>query len=234
MRRVVSAAQPLTVAHRAGNSIAGLQAAGRAGVDLVEADVRYRSGRLEVRHTKSMGPIPLLWDRWALAPGWTPQLALQDLLRAKPAGSELMLDVKGGQEHFPREIVRVIEDVMPDEEYSVCSQYWHLLAAFYDDPRARIVHSIGSKAMLKTVLPRLEGHRADAVSIHMKLLSPAVVEDLYRRVSVIMTWPVNDMADLRRLQGWGVNGFISDRLDLLQVLVGERHEGAGELQSQSS
>lgn len=222
MRRAISAAEPLTVAHRAGNSVADLLAASAAGVDLIELDVRFFAGRLEVRHLKTMGPIPLLWDRWALSPGWTPRLTLQDILRAKPPGCELMLDVKGGQEHFPREIVRVVEELMPNEDYSVCSQYWDLLSAFYDDPRARIVHSIGSKSMLTTVLPRLEGHRSDAVSIHMKLLSPAVVESLYQRVSLIMTWPVNALADLRRLQSWGVNGFISDRLDLLRVLVNER------------
>lgn len=226
MRRPVSPAEPLTVAHRAGNSIDGLLAASAAGVDVIEADIRYRAGRLEVRHLKSMGPVPLLWDRWALSPGWTQRLTLQEILRAKPPGCELMLDVKGGGERFPREIVRVVEELMPDEDYSVCSQYWDLLEPFHDDPRARIVHSIGSTRMLTSVLPRLEGHRADAVSIHKKLLSPAVLENLYRRVSLIMTWPVNELTDVRRLQGWGVNGFISDRLDLLELLVDERQRGS--------
>lgn len=222
MRRQVSAAEPLTVAHRAGNGILTLQAACAAGVDLIEADVRYRRGRLEVRHLKTMGPVPLLWDRWALTPSWTPQFLLQDLLAATPIGCELMLDVKGGGEHFPREIVRVVRELMPNREYSVCSQFWGLLEAFHEDPHARIIHSIGSTAMLRNVLPRLEGHRSDAVSIHMKLLTPAIVEDLLRRVSLIMTWPVNREPDLRRLQSWGVNGFISDRLELLQSLIAER------------
>lgn len=224
MRRQVSAAEPLTVAHRAGNSILTLQRACAAGVDLVEADVRYRAGRLEVRHLKTMGPVPLLWDRWALTPSWTPQFLLQDLLSATPGDCELMLDVKGGGEHFPREIVRVVRELMPNREYSVCSQFWGLLSAFHEDPHARIIHSIGSSAMLRDVLPRLEGHRSDAVSIHRKLLSPPVVEDLFRRVSLIMTWPVNRESDLRRLQSWGVNGFISDRLELLQMLIAERKQ----------
>lgn len=222
MRRPVSAAEPLTVAHRAGNDLPALHAACAAGVDLVEADVRYRNGRLEVRHLKTMGPVPLLWDRWALAPSWTQSFLLQDLLAATPATCELMLDVKGGGEQFPRDVVRVVRELMPNREYSVCSQFWGLLSAFHEDSHARIIHSIGSTRMLRDVLPRLEGHRSDAVSIHMKLLTPAVVEDLFRRVSLIMTWPVNREADLRRLQSWGVNGFISDRLDLLRTLIAER------------
>lgn len=224
MRRPVSAAEPLTVAHRAGNDISALQEAFSAGVDLVEADVRYHKGRLEVRHLKRMGPVPLLWDKWVLVPGWTARFHLEDLLAATPPGCELMLDVKGGGEQFPRDVVRAVRELMPDREYSVCSQFWGLLAAFHEDPQARIIHSIGSTKMLRAVLPRLEGHRADAVSIHMKLLTPAVIEDLFRRVSLIMTWPVNREADLRRLQSWGVNGVISDRLDLLRVLVAERRQ----------
>lgn len=224
MRRPVSAAEPLTVAHRAGNGLPALREACAAGVDLIEADVRYHKGRLEVRHLKTMGLVPLLWDRWALVAGWTPRFHLEDLLAVAPADCELMLDVKGGGEQFPRDVVRVVRELMPNREYSVCSQFWGLFEAFHEDPHARIIHSIGSTAMLRDVLPRLEGHRSDAVSIHMKLLTPAVVADLFRRVSLIMTWPVNREADLRRLQSWGVNGFISDRLDLLRMVVAEREE----------
>lgn len=224
MRRPVSATEPLTVAHRAGNDLAALREACSAGVDLVEADVRYHRGRLEVRHLKTMGPVPLLWDRWALTPAWTSRFLLQDLLPVTPPDCELMLDVKGGGEEFPRDVVRVVRELMPNRGYSVCSQFWNLLEAFHEDPHARIVHSIGSRRMLREVLPRLEGHRSDSVSIHMKLLTPAVVEDLLQRVSLIMTWPVNRESDLRRLQSWGVNGFISDRLDLLRMLVAEREQ----------
>lgn len=222
MRRTVSVEAPLTIAHRAANDISTLRAACSAGVDVVEADVRFHRGRLEVRHLKTMGRIPLLWDRWKLAPAWGARFTLEDLLPAAPMGCELMLDVKGGGEQFPREVVRVVRELMPNREYSVCSQFWDLLLAFHEDPHARIVHSIGSVKMLRDVLPRLEGHRSDAVSIQMKLLTPTVVEDLLRRVNLVMAWPVNREADLVRLQSWGVNGFISDRLDLLRALLAKR------------
>ncbi len=222
MRRLYTAAEPLAVAHRAGNDIPALQWACAAGVDLVEADVRYHRGRLEVRHFKTMGPVPVLWDRWALAPGWTARFQLAGLLANTPPGCELMLDVKGGGEEFPREVVRAVRQHMPGREYSVCSQYWSLLDAFHEDPHARVIHSIGSAKMLAEVVPRLDDHRCDAVSIHMKLLSPAVVETLFRQVSLIMTWPVNREADLRRLQSWGVNGYISDSREILELLVRER------------
>jgi glycerophosphoryl diester phosphodiesterase len=224
MRRAVSIEEPLTVAHRAANNISALHAACSAGVDLVEADVRFHRGRVEVRHLKTLGPVPLLWDRWRLAPGWGSRFTLAELLPATPLGCELMLDVKSGGEQFPREVVKVLRDLMPNRDYSVCSQYWDLLLAFHDDPHARVVHSIGNAKMLQSVLPRLEGHRSDAVSIHMRLLSPTVVEALRRRVSIVMTWPVNREADLARLQSWGVNGFISDSLNLLRTVVAKREQ----------
>ena len=54
----------LAIAHRAGNSLAGLREANRLGADVIECDVHAYRGRLEVRHLKTAGPLPFLWDRW--------------------------------------------------------------------------------------------------------------------------------------------------------------------------
>ena len=70
------------IAHRAGNDPAHARSAWEAGADLIEADVWLYRGRLEVRHTKTMRGLPLLWDRWSLAPGWGPRLLLGDRYRA--------------------------------------------------------------------------------------------------------------------------------------------------------
>ena len=85
----------LAVAHRAGNSLAGLQSARELGVDVVECDVHRHRGRLEVRHLKTAGPLPFLWDRWELAPAGAPRLGLDELLAADQRGSTFMLDLKG-------------------------------------------------------------------------------------------------------------------------------------------
>ena len=68
------------VAHRAGNDLARLQEAERLGVALVEADVRLWRSRLEVRHLKTVGPLPILWDRWRLANPFARRIELRDLL----------------------------------------------------------------------------------------------------------------------------------------------------------
>ena len=61
---------PLLIAHRAGNDPAHLRAAEDAGADVIEADLHLWRGRLELRHLKTAGPLPVYWDRWALAPPW--------------------------------------------------------------------------------------------------------------------------------------------------------------------
>ena len=58
--------------------------------------MRLFAGRLEIRHEKTVGPIPILWDRWKLAAPWSPRLLLDDLLDAAADDTELLLDLKGG------------------------------------------------------------------------------------------------------------------------------------------
>jgi hypothetical protein len=64
-------------------------------VPFVEADLHLYAGRLEIRHLKTLGPLPILWDRWSLAPPWAPRLLLDRLLGAMAPGTHLMLDLKG-------------------------------------------------------------------------------------------------------------------------------------------
>jgi hypothetical protein len=212
----------LLIAHRAGNNLASLKIASASGADLVEGDVHPYRGELQVRHLKTMGPIPLLWDRWELATGWKPGLQLADLLAAMPADCELMLDLKPGDAQFAQSVLAAVQEQMPGREYSVCSQFWNLLEPFRDDSYARVVHSVGNARLLRDVLPRLGVSEFDAVSIHMKLLTPDVVAELSRRVSLVMTWPANRLSDVRRLQSWGVNGFTIDDRELLRFLASER------------
>ncbi|MBI2764806.1 MAG: glycerophosphodiester phosphodiesterase [Chloroflexi bacterium] len=214
---------PLLVAHRAGNSVLLLQEAERIGADLVEVDVHGYHGRLEVRHSKTMGPLPLLWDRWSLEPGWRPRLLLEDVLARCGPTTELMLDLKRAAERsFPAQVREAMRTHAPAAPYSVCSQNWDLLEHFRGVPGVRVIHSVGKKRMLAEVLARLTWHDRHAVAVHQRLLTPAVVQHLLRHAPVVLSWPVNDAATLERLRSWGVNGFISDNLALLAAAAEAR------------
>lgn len=213
--------KPLAIAHRAGNDPDLLRRAVGAGVDLVELDVWRCRGRLEVRHEKTLGPVPVLWDRRParLRPGWRPRLLLDDLaahLGGLPATVEPLLDLKGRDAALPGEVLATMAELFPGRRYTVCSQSWPLLAGFRGRPGVRVVHSVGSERMLRDLFA---GGGADAVSIDQRLLTPARVERLRSTADLVMTWTVNSSERLRTLAGWGVTGVISDDLDLLRALA---------------
>ena len=49
-----------------------------------EADVHLFRGRLEVRHAKTLGPLPILWEKWYLLDRDAPRPLLGDLLPLVP------------------------------------------------------------------------------------------------------------------------------------------------------
>ena len=218
------AARPLTVAHRAGNHLALLREARRVGVDLIEADVWLYRGRLEARHLKTVGPIPLLWDRWTLAPPWTRRLRLAEVLRAAGRDAELMLDIKSRDRRLPPTLIAELDTVVAGRPFTVSSQQWHQLAAFEGQPGARIVYSVGSERMLRALPAALSGRRLEGIAINRTLLDGERAARLLALAPLVLAWTVNDEAELRRLLAWGVNGVIVDALALLQA-IHERASG---------
>ena len=212
------ATRPLTVAHRAGNHLALLREARRVGADLIEADVWLYRGRLEARHLKTVGPIPLLWDRWTLAPPWTRRLRLAEVLRAAGRDAELMLDIKSRDRRLPAALIAELETVAAGRRLTVASQQWHRLAALEQQPGARIVYSVGSERMLRALPAALSGRRLDGIAIDRGLLDGERVARLLALAPLLLAWTVNDEAQLRRLLAWGVNGVIVDDLVLLRAM----------------
>src|SRR5688572_32073782 len=119
--------RPFVVAHRAGNDLDRLRSAAALGLPLAEADVHLHRGRLEVRHLKTAGPLPVLWDRWKLASARAPRLELETLLSAGAGGPELMLDLKGHDRQLPGRLLRALALTEPGRRVTVCSQDWSLL-----------------------------------------------------------------------------------------------------------
>lgn len=214
----------LTVAHRAGNALPALRAAAEAGVDVVELDVHLTRERLEVRHSKRLGPLPLLWDRqpWELTSRRLPQLQLEAVLEALPPGPGLMLDLKGVTRVGPQ-VVRALAARRPERPVLVCSRWWPSVAAAAGEDWALPVLSCRNRAELARLLRHVRaGGRPHGISLHGSLLSAPVVAELRDRVERVLTWGVDDEASLDRVLGLGVNGVISDELDVLRTLLAQR------------
>jgi len=213
---------PFVVAHRAGNDLAMLRHAEGLAPRLVEADLHLRRGRVEVRHLKTMGPVPLLWDRWRLAPGWTPRLELRALLAAAAPSTELMLDLKGRDVRLSRRVAEALACELRAPRVTVCARNWALLEPLVGCEDVRLVHSVGSRRQLRALRRRFAGRRLEGISIHRDLLDASTVADLRTRADVVMTWPVASPDEARALAGWGVNGVITERFDALVPALAHR------------
>ena len=224
----VSEPSGFLVAHRAGNDLERLRAAERLGARLIEADVRLHHGRVEVRHLKSVGPLPIYWDHWYIANPFARRMQLHELLAATGPGTELMLDLKGYQIKLAHRVREELAAVSTGgaAPVTVCARSWRLLEPFAADDHVRTVCSVGSRRGLRRLLDatRRSGVRVGGVSIHAKLLDPATVEALRDAADVVMTWPVNSLDDGQRLLDWGVHGLITDEPHDLDALVTPTNE----------
>jgi len=212
------------VAHRAGNDLALLAAAAAGGADVVEADVHLHRGRLEVRHTKRLWLLPILWDRWYLADPFAPPLLLEQVLEATPPEVTLMLDLKGASPRLGR-AVRAAVDAGGPRPLVVSARVWRHLARFGDRPDTTVLHSAGSPRQLRRLLRRHGPGRLDGVSVHRRLLDPATVTALRERAAQVWSWPVDTAEVARQLAGWGVTGFISDAPERVAAEL-RREDGA--------
>ena len=213
----------LAIAHRAGNSLAGLRVANELGVDVIECDVHEYRGRLEVRHLKSAGPLPFLWDRWELASASAPRLGLRELLEADRHGTTFMLDLKGRSPSVGRSVAGLLHAFGREHAVLACGRQWRSVDALAELPYVRRVWSARNRAELARLRRRLAiDGSAYGVSVHRSLLDRTTVAELHRHVEVVMTWPVNDLDALDRVLDMGATGVISDENEVLAELIGRR------------
>jgi glycerophosphoryl diester phosphodiesterase len=201
--------RPFFVAHRAGNRLSDLHAAERLKPTLVEADVRLYRCRLEVRHLKTAGPIPVLWDRWKLRASWRRRLQLHELLAATAADTELVLDLKGPRKRLAEDVLHALEPYLGERRFTVCARWWRLLEPFAGTPVRRI-HSVGNARQLRAAFRRFAGEQLEGISIHERLADRETVSSLREIADFVMAWPVNEPERARALLRLGVLGLITD------------------------
>ncbi len=197
----------LTVAHRAGNDLPLLRRCESHGVTWVEADVRLFRGRLEVRHLKSVGPLPVFWDTWAFAAPWRRQLRLDELLEAAAPDTHLLLDLKGKDGRLPA-LVRSALARRP-RPVTMCGRFWPLLEAVRDAPDVGFAPSAGTRKELALLLDRYRDGGLRGACIRASLLDERTVARLHAIAGLVLAWPVAGPEQVARLAAWGVDGAIT-------------------------
>ena len=205
------------IAHRAGNNLHHLEQALAAGVDAIECDFWHDHGRLALRHERKLPALPVLYDKWYLRFSWG-ELRLPSLLREINFRAELFLDIKSST---PK-AASVVLDLYHDNEAMmprtiVSSPQWRLLdqlAAAGTDMRMcySVRHSAGADALFRRCLQDLPPF---GTSIRHTLLSELMVARLHAAGLKVFAWTVNTPHRAQELRSWGVDGIISDDVELL-------------------
>jgi glycerophosphoryl diester phosphodiesterase len=212
---------PLAIAHRAGNHLDQLQPAVQAGADLIEADVWLHRGNLEVRHLKTLGPVPILWDRWKLVSGRAPRLYLRELLEAWPKGAELMIDMKGEATAFPDTLAKALEMHHKGRPVTFSGRVWDLLKPLSGFPGGRFFPSCGYQEQVGELLDQWQDYY-DAAVLHASLVTDDNVRAVKDMGASVITWPVNTVETLDEVISAGASGVISDSLDIVRKLAARR------------
>jgi glycerophosphoryl diester phosphodiesterase len=203
-------------AHRHGNDLELLNAAEMAGVDLVEVDIHLFRDELDARHEKTIGPLPLVWDR-RRRPSWNPdRQRLDEVLRRARADTNFYVDLKGWNRQLSRRVIAAL-DARPG--YVVSARAWWLLDPFRALDDVRVLRSIGAAWQLRWFRRRRRRVARDGVSIRSDLLNAKVVAELKSRADVVFAWRVVSFAQACQLEQWGVDGVIVDSLDLARELL---------------
>jgi glycerophosphoryl diester phosphodiesterase len=216
------AGRPVTVAHRAGNDRDALERALSAGVDEVEADLRWDGGRIVNRHDRRIPLLPVYWDRWHMRIDRGPQLTLDELLERMRGRSRPYLDLKSQSRPFLRALLETLRRHEVVHEAVISSGYWR--------PLDELRRGEGSLRLLRTIGD--ERQRADylalaaddplraGVAIHHDLLDEELARLLRSRGVEVYVWAVDDVEEARRLVGLGATGIVADSLELLQAVKG--------------
>ena len=234
-------AHPLRIAHRYGNSRRHLALALQGPVDYVEADVWYQDGRLAVRHERKVGPLPILFDerpknasehgpgRYGLPLGrWYVKLQLsalylEDVLALAHGRRCVLVDVKGSrrgrQSAFARALAQSVRLAGMADEVTFCGQNWPVLRRLrVIDPGLRVHYSIGAQRQLAAFSHVRQDETLRGVCLHHSLIDARLIDVLKRRGLAVWTWTVDDLAQARQLAAMGIDGIISNRLDVLEAL----------------
>ncbi len=214
--------RPLAIAHRAGNNLELALAAIELGADMLETDIWAHLGQLEIRHLKTLGPIPLMWDRWYIAGFGGKRMRLAELLDGLSAETRLFLDLKGQHPRLGRRIVDAIHSRHPERQILVCGRTWRQLDPIAKRTNVFVFYSVGDEKQLSRAWPKLEGMAHPAISIHHRLLSEEIVTRLRALGTTIVAWTVNDPAIAKNLFERGVDGFTSDNQEMLASIIQHR------------
>jgi len=183
------------------------------GCDGFEFDVRLTAcGRAVVCHDPKVGKIMISHAQASRLPQ-LPRLS-QVLQRY---GQRAFLDIELKVEDLESKVLAALHEYSPRQGYVVSS----FLPEVVMEMEARNASvSIGIICENSSQLARWPELPADYVIAHHSLVDEKLVQEVRWAGLKIIVWTVNDPEAMLRFAGWGVDGIISDKTELLVRTLG--------------
>jgi glycerophosphoryl diester phosphodiesterase len=228
------------IAHAYGNSRESLARALAADVDMIEVDVWFRGNTLYVRHARRLDPLPILYDnvmkghapgpfavrlgKYYVRPDIDP-LKLDELLTTVAGKKRVLLDVKGSYhapavDGFALRLAYEIRKHAAEAWAAVCGQTYPVLHRLREvAPELEVRYSIQHQHQWERFL-RMMARDSSVRNVCMAhgFIDPVKARIMEENGVDLYCWTVDNPDDARWLVGQGVDGIISNDLELLASL----------------
>jgi glycerophosphoryl diester phosphodiesterase len=232
---------PVRIAHAYGNTRDGLQRALNADVDMIEVDIWFRADDVFAHHARRLNPLPVMADKESPAhrfprhalPIWPRYRAwlqlnpptLGEILATVKGRKRLLLDVKGRQRggrsaDFAATIARKVREHEASAWVTVCGQVYPPLNALRSlAPEIEVRYSLEKPYQWESFLRKMGKDPA----VRQVCISHRFIDDEKARVLEengvnAYTWTIDDPEMARHWVEEGIDGIISNNLELLESL----------------
>jgi glycerophosphoryl diester phosphodiesterase len=202
----------LVVGHNAGDDLASAADAVAFGVGAVEIDVRDVDGELSASHDR---PFPFLGELAFRGPSLSRSWQIASL---RPT---VLLHFKDHSDRFVAKVAQFLAQRPPRRLVIQASSVATLASVQRRIPQAERLLLIFNGAQLARVRrSRSLGDVADGLSVRESLVTPGVQEWARSRGIRLFAWTVNDLPRLQELIRHGLDGVMTDNLDLMRSVAG--------------
>jgi hypothetical protein len=172
---------------------------------IIELDLRYYRGLIEVRHEKRVPLWGRLWDRWYVLPRSHQPQQLDEVLAQIHMGRHVWLDIKG----WSRRVCETAHNESLRRPVTVSSKSWWTLRRIGGHDGARVFQSIGNRYEWFLFRIGWRSRHIDGVVIHQRLLSDRRISMLDHH-GLVFTWAITHEQRLQEVARLGVTGVILD------------------------
>jgi hypothetical protein len=207
---------PLMVGHNVGDELITETDAVAYGVGAVEIDVRDIGGELSASHDQ---PLPFLEEIAFRGPSLTRSWSVAALR------DTVLLHFKDHSDDFVRRVAGFLAR-QPSRRLVIQTSRLSTLASVKRRiPRAERLLLVFTKAKLASLLAHpAVGDVADGLSVRESLVTPAVQRRVRGRGLRLFAWTVNDLPRVAQLIHNGVDGVMTENLDLMRLVAVEAGE----------